>query len=353
MVAAHVMALSATVLPATADADSPAIWEVQPAVVDGETRTDFSMGLDPGARSTDAVQISNLGNREITLDLSAMDMIKTPAGEPTLPVDPSATEPVASAWVALRDETLTLAPGQSADVPFTIAVPANAEPGDYGLAVVASMSQPTTTDDGQQVLIDARVGARVYLRVLGDLHSQITVTDITVERMAPWWNPLGADTRIDFVIENTGNVRLDASAAVTITGPAGTDLGSAAARELPQLLPGDRLRISQISDGQGGESGPVVVTGVPAAFALEATVDIAATETSTGQSFSYSQSATATEIPWLVVALLVLVAGWLVVVWVRRIRRGKAARAAESARASEASDSDRELLGAATGEDNP
>lgn len=356
LVATHVLSLSATVLPATADADSPAIWEVQPAVVDGAPRTDFSVGLDPGARTTDAVQISNLGNREITLDLSAMDMIKTPAGEPTLPVDPSETEPIAAAWVTLSDDTLTLAPGESTDVPFTVSVPVNAEPGDYGLAVVASMSQPTTTDDGQQVLIDARVGARVYLRVLGDLHSQITVTDITLERMAPWWNPFGAQTQVDFVIENTGNVRLDASAAVAISGLGGLDLGTAQARDLPQLLPGDKLRISEIGDGEGGESGPMLISGVPAAFALEATVDIAAVETSTGQAFTYSQSATATEIPWLLVLIIALVWAWLVTSWAKRRRRRRAALAAQTSgpnASKEREEHNREKLGAAVGEDNP
>lgn len=303
-----------------------ATWRVRPTDLDGQARAAYEWNLDPGASASDTVVITNLGAEPLSLALSAADIVTTPSGDVTLADDDA--DPLAREWVALAAQEVTLRPQETVEVPFDIAPPANAEPGDYAVAVLASVARPVSGDQGQAAMLDVRVGARLYLRVIGDLRSELAISDLTVERDAEWWNPLPAPTTSDFVVTNEGNVRLDASAVVTLTGPFGWELGRTEVRELPQLLPGDSVRLSQAGAGDGAGSGPVVVADVIAPFLLTTTVEINATEVSTGQGFVYTASTSTTEVPWLAVGVVVLiiltVLGRVVA---RRRRRRRAATA--------------------------
>lgn len=300
-------------------ATAGATWQVRPSDAGGQTRAAFELSLDPGAAASDAVVITNLGAEPLSLALSAADIVTTPSGDVTLADDDA--DPIAREWVSLAAQEVTLQPAEAVEVPFDIAPPANAEPGDYAVAVLASVVRPVSGDQGQAAMLDTRVGARVYLRVIGDLRSELAVTDLTVARDAEWWNPLPAPATSDFVVTNRGNVRLDASVVVTLTGPFGWELGRTEVRALPQLLPGDSVRLSQTGAGDGGASGAAVIADVVAPFLLTTTVEIDATEVSTGQGFVYTAAASTTDVPWLLVALLVLLVGAALARAVARRRR--------------------------------
>lgn len=322
-----VLALAATLggtLPSTSDPGAGASWQVQPTDHDGASRAAFEASLDPGGRAADSVVITNLGAEPLSLTLSAADIVTTPSGDVTLADDDAA--PVASDWVTLSTDQLTLDPPSAVAVPFSVAPPSNAEPGDYAIAIVASLALPVNGTDGQQVVLDARVGARLYLRVVGDLRSELEVSDLTVERDAGWWNPLPASTSTDFLVTNTGTVRLDASAVVTLTGPFGWELGRSTARKLPQLLPGDSVLLSEATSAAASDSGPAVIAGVVAPFLLTATVEVEATEVSTGQSFVYTASTSTVDVPWPAVVLVVLLEAGVVTRTVARRRRRRTAR---------------------------
>jgi hypothetical protein len=314
-------ALPTTTDPAPTDPAGGATWQVQPADdADGQSRATFEASLDPGARSDDSVIITNLGTEQLTLTLASADMVTTPSGDATLAGDDVA--PVAAEWVTLSADEVVLEPGESADVPFTVAPPANAEPGDYAVAIIASLAVPVTDADGQQAVLDTRVGARLYLRVIGDLRSDLEISDLTVERDAAWWNSLPASASADFVVTNRGTVRLDATAVVTLTGPFGWELGSSPELELPQLLPGESVRLSEVAGG------PAVVDDVVAPFVLTAHVEVNATEVRTGQAFVFTSSASRTDVPWLVIAAL---GAALAVVVARLAARRKRRRATSAA----------------------
>lgn len=312
--------LPSAIEPSTAEPAAGATWQVRPADADGQSRATFEASLDPGARSADSIVITNLGTTPLTLDLTSADMITTPSGDATLAGDDAT--PLAADWVTLSAGDVVLQPSESAEVPFTIAPPANAEPGDYAVAIVASLAVPVTDEDGQQAVLDTRVGARLYLRVLGELRSDLEISSVTVDRDAAWWNSLPASATTDFVVTNRGTVRLDASAVVTLTGPFGWELGRTTEIELPQLLPGESVRLSDVADD------PVVIAGVIAPFVLTADVAIEATEVRTGQEFVFTTSVSHTDVPWL--AVIVLGAAFIVVV-TRLVGRRRHRRTATTA----------------------
>jgi len=72
-----------------------------------------------------------------------------------------------STWINAPTQ-VSVASGESVEVPFTVNIPANAEPGGYFAAIFLSTVPPNTSAGGQ-VVIGARIGTLVLLRVNGEI----------------------------------------------------------------------------------------------------------------------------------------------------------------------------------------
>ncbi len=70
-------------------------------------------------------------------------------------------------WVT-TDKTVSLAPGERIQVPYTINVPASAKPGGYFAAIFFG-SQPAQGTEGGEVTIGGKIGVLVLLKVSGDV----------------------------------------------------------------------------------------------------------------------------------------------------------------------------------------
>ncbi|MHC9043273.1 COG1361 family protein [Microbacterium saperdae] len=301
-----------------AHAEAPNItWQVQPTATSDGERSQIDASASPGETVTDSITIRNLGDADLTLTLESFDIVKTPAGDITIPAEPS-DDPLASAWVTFSTPEVSLPTGSQAEVPFSLSLPADAGPGDYAVALMASMSQPTQTADGQQVLLDTRVGVRLYLRVLGDMRSEITISGFDIDRQQPWWNPLPSKVAADIDIANTGNVRLDSSVTLRLEGPFGIPLGETAQISLPQLSPGDAMTLSNVQTTTKSAARPALFTETIAPFFLTVKATIRATEVSSGQEFEFVATETAVDVPW---ALVIAAAVALVTVVALRRRR--------------------------------
>ncbi|QJW35279.1 DUF916 domain-containing protein [Cellulosimicrobium protaetiae] len=292
-------------------------WGVRPGdTAHGIDRPNFAYSLPPGGSLTDSILVSNHGDAPLTLGVYAADGYLTDDG--TLDLLPAGEESTAlGSWIALDGAEVEIAPQEQAEVPFTLAVPDDATPGDYAAGVVSSLV--VVADDG--VTTDRRLGSRVHLRVQGDLAPALAVDDVhlaydgTLNPFAP-----GSAT-VTFTVTNEGNTRVAPSAAVRVAGPFGLGATAATDVEVPELLPGSSIERTVEIDRVwplvretatltvGGEVVPlpgtvpdpeVVVRGVTA-------------------------SAVAWAVPWVASGLLALVV--LLVVW--RVRARRRARAAQ------------------------
>src|SRR5690606_22665802 len=224
-------------------------------------------------------------------------------------------------WLVPGVRSLRLAPGESADVPFTLRVPADATPGDHAGAVLTSR---TVTARKAGLDYEARSGIRVHVRVAGDLAPRLTVTDARVDyHDTP--NPLGlGDATVTYTVRNEGNVRLAARQQVSVSGPFGWFRADGAAADVPELLPGESWPVSVRVDGVvplvrlGADA---VLTGVPPAVD-GATPGVAPAEA----------HASGWAVPWALLAAVAMLV--LVMVLLDRRRRSRAAR--EAARVQEA-----------------
>ncbi|MGI5236968.1 COG1470 family protein [Dactylosporangium sp. CA-139066] len=304
---------------APALAEDDVAWTVRTASnTYGADRSSYSYAVNPGGQVKDAMVVANRGKAPLNLTVYAGDGYTTGGGHLDL-VTRDKKSVAVGAWLKADAATVAIQPGQTAEVPFTLSVPANATPGDYAGGIVTSLVQP---DAAQSINVERRLGIRVKLRVGGDLHPALAVEGLTVTYA-------GGDATVTYTIHNTGNAILSAQQSASVAGPFGwwrRDAGAISAP--PELLP--------------GESWPVKATvhGVDRALLLTATVTLTPRLTDESGSTTSLPDVTASAdtwvVPWtaliLLVVVIALVAGGFLL-----LRRNRArGRAREDARVKEA-----------------
>ncbi|QEO16209.1 DUF916 domain-containing protein [Agromyces intestinalis] len=285
----------------------------------GTARDNFAYAVDPGVAVDDALVVTNHDDVPLALDLYAADAFTTTAGQLDVLARDTASND-AGTWISLDRESLELAPGESAEVPFTVAVPDDATPGDYAAGIITSLDRPA---DAAGITVDRRLGIRVQLRVGGVLDPSLSIEGLHVD-YAGTFNPFGTGSAtVEFTVRNSGNVRLAAGQAVAIAGPFGmlrTD--AIGVPELPELLPGETWPVT------------VPVDGVFPAFWVTASATLspripAIDETTVPPAVAPVTSESGTwAVPWALLGLVLLVAAAAVAASLlgRRARRLRAER---------------------------
>ncbi|WP_279365978.1 DUF916 domain-containing protein [Microbacterium testaceum] len=334
--------LLGTPLAASAEAapspDTTVTWSVKPAdTAQGRDRPNYAYDLMPGGTVGDALYVANRSPQPITLRVYAADGFLTDDGALDILAGGAESTDLGS-WVSIASPELTLDSGASAEVPFTVTVPADAAPGDYAAGIVASML--VTADNG--TVTERRLGSRVHLRVQGDLAPSLAIGDVVVDYHGTTNPAETGSATVGYTLTNTGNTRLDPNVEVALGGPFGWARVTAA-DDAPELLPGSSLKRT------------VEVAGVVPLVLLSA--DVTATSQVVSRTLAgaepsaldplVSQGAAATAaVPWTALAILAVVA--LLVAWrVIAARRRRAAHAREIAAAVAAARADADGSGSA------
>ncbi|WP_165906038.1 DUF916 domain-containing protein [Agromyces badenianii] len=304
-------------------------------------RTRFSYQVSPGQTVEDAYVVANTGTVAQTFAVFATDAFNSEDGGYGL-LDTGVAPSDAGAWVVFDGGTtkldILLQPGESKVVPFSVTVPADAAPGDHAAGIVISAVSP----DGQ-VLVDRRVGTRLYVRVPGELQPNLTVSSMTAS-YEPTLNPFAGDTTVTFTVRNAGNVALGADMIVGVTGVFGVGLGAAVEEELSEMLPGSTRTVT------------VVVPGVGQWVYLNPYVSMAPKvdpeALNPGPLSVVHRDIVIFVVPWVLLALVVIGLG--VWAWIRfsRSRNDRNAKAwieHTEAEARRKADAERDLVGAGEG----
>lgn len=207
-----------------AAADEPG-WTAEPAAGRAATvRPYFYLAGTPGAVLEDRLALANTTDRERTVTLRGADAYNTAGG--AFAVRPAKGSTGAGSWISFGGAaTVKVPPRTRAVVPFTVTVPPASPPGDHPAAVVA-------TEGGREV------GVRVHLRVSGPTLAALTVEDVAVHGK-------GAGTFVAYTLVNRGNVALAPELAIRAEGRFG-EVPGRRARALPvELLPGQRVELTE------------------------------------------------------------------------------------------------------------
>ena len=289
--------------------DTPITWAVSPS---GETGPDgrswVEVEVNPGGTASDYFAVRNLGDRDVTFALTAADGYLTPAGRfNILPSDKESVE--SGTWISM-EETVTVAAGGMAVMPFTVRVPSNASPGDYPAGIAASIFSEGAAD-GARLGVESRIGFRVMTRVAGEVQPRLAVQAVGDHETS--WNPFQpGSAELTVVLENTGNVRLSADVSTAVDGARAPAAGTDEARPI-ELMPGDRRTLHLASRNVW----PLGILTVP----LRVAQGVVAPDGSITALDPVVQDVMVWAIPWpqlvVLLALLLLIYGFL---WGRRRR---------------------------------
>lgn len=284
-------------------------WSV--STVDGELgegRPNFEYALGPGETVTDAMLVKNTGTEPLRLRIYAADAFTTSsgaidilkAGEPSLD---------AGLWTEPATEFIEIAPGESEEVPFTIAVPDGALPGDHSAAIVASLLEE---QDGSQVQVERRLGLRISIRVPGEMTADVALEAVDAAYAATW-NPFDPGrVQVTYQLTNNGNTRVNVLDDLRVSGLLGMFPGAVIGTDVTDLLPGSSVQVVREvpTAAIGPVSGELTIVNTPLDDAVPAPEQL-------------QSEVSVFALPWALIALILLVlaaVAVVVVIWIRRRR---------------------------------
>ncbi|MFG1886204.1 WxL protein peptidoglycan domain-containing protein [Micromonospora sp. NPDC049102] len=307
-------------------ADGNVAWTVRTASNSyGEARSSYSYNVNPGGTVEDAMVVANRGPAPLTLAVYAADGFTTDAGQLDLLTRDKKSVAV-GAWVKPSAGSVVIQPGRTAQVPFTVAVPANATPGDHVGGILTTLTQ---ADQAEGINVDRRLGIRITLRVGGELKPNLAVENLHVAYDGPA-NPLAkGDATVSYTIHNTGNAALSGKQSVSVSGPFGILRARAAdIAAPPQLLPGESWDVT------------VPVRDVTPAVRLAATATVTPLLTDASGSTTALKAVEVTAhgwaLPWMFLLVLVLLIAAVVGAYQYRRRARTRRKAGEDARVRDA-----------------
>jgi len=321
---ASVVAALLAVAPAAGAATSRLTFGISPTPLGSAIAApDFTFGVTEGASVADSVEIFNYSASPLTLGVYAADAVQVPSGGFGLLL-PTQKSVGVGAWVHFgrAHESVTLAPA-GADgpthsvLPFVLHVPDNASPGDHVGAILASLRVVGTDKSGKRIVLDQRVGVRLYVTVAGATRTGLRIMNLHASvsgGLEPWQHDV---LHVSYQVENTGNVNVSLDQRVSASGPI-ADHASTTSKVNPIVLPGAVLSESATIPGLW----PQFVTHV----VVRATGSLVTVQ-GLRQRLSASASTWVLTVPWLgVLLVLILIAlAW----WELRRRRASAVAATE------------------------
>lgn len=242
------------------DADGPVTWSVEPSPTAEGGRRAFTYDVDPGTQIVDSFLITNAGDVAADFIVYATDAFTDPdtASFSLLSRDEPPTD--LGSWIAPAVETVTIDPGMQATIPFNLVIPSDATPGDHSAGVIAAVLTESENAEGSAVVLEQRVGARVYMTVSGAAVAGAEVQGLT-SSFTPSLNPFApGELTVRYDVRNTGNKRIDVEQALRAEGIFGIAVGSDAPEPVLNLLPRQLVHVE------------VKLTGVAALLYAQSTV---------------------------------------------------------------------------------
>ncbi|MEU7297470.1 DUF916 domain-containing protein [Streptomyces exfoliatus] len=223
-------------------------WAVYPAAARLGSRPYFFLTADPGATLTDRVTVANKTAAPLTFRLYGADAYNTDRDGGFAVRTQREEQTGAGAWIKPAQSRITVPPGKAVTVPYTLTVPADADPGDHPGALVALDERISPGGKGSVAVgVQRAVAARLYLRVSGPTVPALAVEDVTLDQDRPLVPGTRAGSAVvSYTLHNRGNVTLDPKVALRAEGLFGRTLLDRDLAKVPsELLPRQKIRLTE------------------------------------------------------------------------------------------------------------
>ncbi len=204
---------------------------VFPAITSAQTEGALSVTVTPplvqltigrGESWTSSLKVVNTNPYEVTYYAQVMDFSADGEGGAAArsPIVGGASIGLAS-WVSVPAESITVPSGSSAEVPFTVNIPAGASPGGHYAAILIGTQPPRASASGASVAVSSFVSSLLFVRIEGEVVEKGRIREFRTER--DWYQTNEASFLLRF--ENTGNTHLLPRGLITIYNMWGKERG--------------------------------------------------------------------------------------------------------------------------------
>lgn len=190
----------------------------------GLSNASFDLSLAAGQSGKGELFVLNDGDEPLTVMVYAAGQVVDAKGNITYVVpnrDNKGTQTSAASWVQFQlpaqtkainnTPYLELKPGDRIKLSFVVNVPSQSPPGDHQALLFFEMFDLKQTLEGTGSTIGGRIGARLRIRVKGDLVERVDIKPFRADGLV-----IGDTLKYTFVVRNDGNIDELMNVAATI-----------------------------------------------------------------------------------------------------------------------------------------
>ncbi len=186
----------------------------------------FQLTIGRGESWTSNLKVVNTNSYDLTIYASLMDFQAN--GEegqgkliPVLENGPALASSTLARWIEIGKGPRIVSAGKSAEIPFTVTIPENAEPGGHYAAILVGTQPLADKTKGAMVTVASMVSTLFFVRVNGDIREEGVIREFTVDKNFSSY----PDVSFGLRFENTGNVHLRPQGEITVYTMWGKEVG--------------------------------------------------------------------------------------------------------------------------------
>ena len=187
--------------------------QLKPAIVEDK--------VIPGETHQYSLTVTNISAALGTFYLTAKDIKGVDdQGRPIFSNTGEVTGYELSSWITLPQTSLTLNPGESKNIAFSVQIPLGASPGSHFASIFFNDKPIQPTSSGTGVGFD--VGSIVSLRIAGNIHEVAQLREFSTSKL------IYANPNVDFSskVQNLGNVLVQPMGVIQISNMFGREIAS-------------------------------------------------------------------------------------------------------------------------------
>ncbi len=187
----------------------------------------FQLTIGPGESWSSNIKVVNNNTYDVTYAPQVVDFEaqgESGQGKFVPLIESFASEPRSTnslgSWIELSTEPFTIKAGKSADVPFTVHVPENADPGGHYAAIMIGPKEEDSAT-GSHMRVSSFVTSLLMVRIKGDIIESGRIREFTTDKTL--YQKPEANFALRF--ENTGNTHLRPQGTITLYNMWGKERG--------------------------------------------------------------------------------------------------------------------------------